>query len=173
MEMFAMIVNFIFSRFQAFVSIIMSAILIQSKNRKKFQSSFFGIFPPVFYCRQTSRCQSSYKYVRIAERQQVALKEKDNLFRCLLECFAFFLKIYTHFTLKILCICRIAHLLFKKIVGAHGTVARFVQGRVHFFESGNITSSNLLCELVMKKCSVKQLIYHLWSIAFDNGFPLK
>ena len=43
MKMFAMIVNFIFSRFQAFVSIIVSAFMIQSKNRKKFQLSFFGI----------------------------------------------------------------------------------------------------------------------------------
>ena len=41
--MFALIVNFIFSRFQAFVGVAVSGFVIQAKNRKKFQLSFFGI----------------------------------------------------------------------------------------------------------------------------------
>ena len=124
------------------------------------------------------RYQSSYKYVRIAEWKQIALKENDNLFRCLLESFAFFLKNQRTFCFENSLYSQNCAFAFQKNVRAHRTVARFVQGRVNFFERWNImeiwniSSYNLLPEAGTKKCYVKY--YHVWSIAFHNSsFPIK
>ena len=113
-KMYALLMNFFLADFE---QIEISLCRLSRFDRKIAKNiSFyllFLIFSPAFYCHWNSRDESSYKYVGIAEWWQVVLKEKDNLFRCLLEFLASFLKIYSHFALKTLCISIFEHLPFK------------------------------------------------------------